>query len=261
MNIYISTLAIPIPYLPYISVSFCGVLTDLNVSTVVQFEVLVNIIVGKWSDLYFPVLVPHWSFTGERSHSFAAAGTGISPLFYYRMDGLLPKGHFLNKNLFRVAFYTFVYGFCQIIPIPLIGIAFAYQDQNQLKQTELNELRVYFEDFLNEKVIVAKIGWDNPFVILIFLLMVGACVLAVICILFCVVFIYYIVNKSTKTMSNKTRKMQRNSLIALISLVSPASALGGSDMSTRILTGRTGPARTRPLSTIATTLIIERQLR
>ena len=156
------------------------------------------------------------------SHAFKevlAEATSVSPLFYYRMDVILPTNNWLNRRIFRYTFYFFTYVICYLLPYPTIAAAINIEDQKKVKKILLETFHVEYDNFMDPMVIAVRVSSNNPLAILTLLLICLGCILALGVTIVCCGIIWYIIRTKTIIMSERNRRNQRTLFTSLLSLV------------------------------------------
>ena len=86
--------------------------------------------------------------------------SSVGAVFYYRMDVLLPRGHFLNNKPARILFYSINY-----VLLPLVTFPAAYLAERQKKVTKYDlfmEHHVVYPDIFKKDVFYVVLDDRNP---------------------------------------------------------------------------------------------------
>lgn len=115
--------------------------------------------------------------------------------------------------------YFFVYGVCYILFAPLLYLAINYEDQNRVKKALEVEYRMTFDHLWSPFVVAANFD-DNPFALLVAIVVLLLCVACVALFIICSTVIYHTVKSKTSNLSINTKKHHIVLLKSLITMVS-----------------------------------------
>lgn len=150
--------------------------------------------------------------------TFPVTVAAIIPLFYYRMDVLIPPHHPLNQKWLRYSLYFIVYGIFHAGPIPLLLLAINYFDVNDVKRHFEESFQIEMIGFWRKEVLAVNI-MDNPWAQAFLALVVVAICLAATVSFGCTYVIYTTVKAESQRMSRQMKNDHINMLVALILLV------------------------------------------
>ena len=147
---------------------------------------------------------------------FLVAASVLVPLFYYRMDVLLPPGH---NFLIRFGIYSCCYLGTTTLPFITLILASYYDDQMTLKKKNYAEFRVDFDLFWSPDVLIADYR-GNPYAYIIIPISFGYIFFAVVGVGSCIYFIYSTLQSRATLMSANVKTYHRDVLVTLLVTVS-----------------------------------------
>ena len=143
--------------------------------------------------------------------------SAVGAIFYYRMDILLPKGHFLNNRPVRYLIYTINYPVLTLFSFPVL-----YIGERQRKVTKVDVFNVYhvvYPDIFKDDVIFGVLDSRNPDVYYAMVAYPAVVVYGLFLTTFSCYTIFNILKNYTITMSKFSKRQHFEVVHALIGMV------------------------------------------
>lgn len=150
---------------------------------------------------------------------FKVTGCTAIPLFYYRMDAILPAEHILNSRYLRYSVYSSVYAVLPLVTAPILYFAADYDDPHALKQHLVQIYEIYYEDFMSDDVLATEINGSNPISTFIIVSMIIGCILGIVMVSISSYVIWQLTSKAGKNDSTRYKAQQRHLFLALVIMV------------------------------------------